>query len=161
MLSPGEIYYCERIKGDGTSGHWWVLLFVDANVVRYVTATSQIKPFVYREGLQGLQQPKEQPDSVVFLDTQKIVGQNNLPIFSKPTILNCFHSMRSISLQDFNTRIDRKLLRIVGRLPDRYLAQIVPSARCSGQWSRVDVKQVLHAENGIGGCVNAFYDGLR
>lgn len=161
MLNPGDIHFCKKIKKRPDSNHWWVILYVDDSVVRYMIATSKVGPFVYREILlQGLQQPERPPDSAVFLDIQKVIGVDGSPIFHKPTILDCYRLPKIDSLQTFNSLIGDSLLSKVGRLPDRYLAQIIPAARCGG-WSRADIKQVLDLEHGIGGIINAFYDGLR
>lgn len=161
MLHPGDISFCKKIKNRPDSNHWWIILYVDDRVVRYMTATSKVESFVYREILlQGLQQPERPPDSAVFLDIQQVTGVDASPIFHKPTILNCRYPPKTDSLQTFNALIGDSLLSRVGRLPDRYLAQIIPAARCGG-WSRADIKQVLDLEYGIGGIINAFYDELR
>ena len=58
MASPGDIYKdSKKIIGDPASGHWWVLLYVDNDDVLYITATSQIEPFIYQNTLTGLQRP--------------------------------------------------------------------------------------------------------
>lgn len=161
MLHPGDISFCKKIKNRPDSNHWWIILYVDDSVVRYMIATSKVGPFVYREILlQDLQQPEQPPDAAVFLDIQKVIGADGSPIFHKPTILNCRRLLKADSLQTFNALINDSLLSRVGRLPDRYLAQIIPAARC-GRWSRADIKQVLDLEHGIGGIINAFYDRLR
>lgn len=164
MLFPGDVYHCAKIKDDPTSGHWWVLLYVDTNKVLYITATSRIEPFIYKEDAFGdLQQPERHPSSAVFLDVNKVKGLNGSPIFSEPTFLNCYHPPENIVLEEFELRVDHSQLRKEGRLPNQYLAQIVPSARCcpGGKWSRNEIKKVLDKQYGIGGCVDAFYSNLR
>ena len=162
MPRPGDIYWSEKVEGDPTSGHWWILLYVGVDEVRYMTATSQIESFVYRWNVKGkLRQPKRHPDSAVFLDTEKIVGLNKSPIFSKPTILNCHHSPSRIPLNTFNLRVEHSNLERVGRLPDRYLAQIIPFARGCGAWTFDAVRQLLDTTSGIGGRIDAFYSALR
>ena len=161
MTRPGDICFCEEVEGDPTSKHWWIILYIDDDVVQYMTATARIEPFIYREHpLKVLRNPIRHPDSAVFLDVGKVKGLDGSQIFPDNTVLNCHHPPSSIPLHVFTLRDDRSQLKQVGRLPDRYLAQIIPSARC-GRWSRADIKRVLDSEYGIGGRIDAFYNKLR
>ena len=161
MPDVGDIYRCKKIKGDPTSGHWWILVYVDIGEVRYMTATSQVGPFLYKHVKDGTLDPERQPDSAVFIGKKKGVDKDGSSIFTKPTILNCYYSPKSIFRRVFDRRVDRSELGKVGCLPDRHLAQIIPSACCSGTWLHSDIEQVLHTTRGIGGRVDAFYRALR
>ena len=163
MPDAGDIYRCEEVSGDPTSGHWWVLVYVGVGEVWYMTATSKVDPFLCTYVKSEVVDPERQPDSAVFIDRNKVVDKSGSPIFTKPTILNCYYSPKRILRQDFDDRVEFSLLERVGHLPDYYLVQIIPSVICSGtkEWEPDDVKQVLHTAHGIGGRVDAFYRALR
>lgn len=158
MPCVGDIYFCKRIQGDLTSDHPWVLMYVNDEVVRYVAATSQVDPFLYRNVKKEVLDPERQPDSAVFLNRRKIKGADGSLIFSKPTILNCYHPLHNISRQNFDERVEFSLLEELGSLPDHYLAQIIPSVVCSGtkEWDNDDIIRVLDMENGLVGVLMRF-----
>ena len=158
MPNAGDIYRCEKVPGDPSSGHWWVLVYVGVDEVLYITTTSKVGLFTYER---GLRESERQPFSVVFIDMNEVVDKGGSPIFKKPTILKCYHPPTDILFSDFDRRVEGSQLKKEGKLPDHYLAQIVPSAICSGTWSSDTTKQVLHTAHGIGGRVDAFYRALR
>ena len=159
MPRAGTIYFCRKIEGDPTSGHFWVILYVDTNRVLYVTATSQVDRFMYKVPIVGdALEPARyaHPASAVFLAICDIVDGRKQQIFDRPTLLNCYNPLNEIPMSDFDDGEEEGLLKERGQLPNKYLAKIVPCAR-GGRWSNKQITMVLDKQYGIGEQVDDFY----
>ena len=167
MPKAGDIYFCQKIQGDLTSDHCWVLLYVSVNEVLYVTATSQVDRFVYKIPVARIGQhihiPEParhaHPSSAVFLAVRDVVDGNGRQCFNKPTLLGCHNPPNRILRSTFDSREAQGLLKKRSRLPNKYLAKIAPCAR--GNWSNKEIAMVLDKKYGIGEQVGDFYGQWR
>ena len=162
-IEIGGIYFCKKIEEDESSGHYWLVLCVNNEKVKYMTFTSQLEPFAYKKQIIGkeIQKPKYCPSSVVFLDVKKITDDNRQNVFRKDTALNCFYPPKEMSISEFNMKIEKGILEYKkARLPDPCLVQIISCAKLTLRWSEKIFEELLDKNYGIGSKIYTFFDNL-
>ena len=162
-MEVGDIYYCKRLTHDKSSGHFWILLYISKREIKYITATSRTERFTYVKNLFGTtEKPHQHPATAVFLEREDVADKNKTPLFEKETMLNCYFAPEEIARSEFENRRMQGILKHKRcKLPNKYLAKIIPSTRArEGRWSKKDIQEVLHEQNGIAKYILQFYTNL-
>ena len=134
------------------------MVYADEEKVLYLNFTSQLGKFAYTQKPLGqeLESPEDyHPARAVFLVTDEIKNDSNNNVFSKETVLNCFHPPHKIFRTEFNARFENGILEYKNaRLPNAYLVQAVPCATVlagsQSKWSKKVFKDMLDEQHGIG-----------